>query len=514
MAQELGLHTKYGKATTSRECHDIERPIDISNIDTMSRAHPNRKHEAIQQIRNASYTKHHHPQPPSSKKPRFDARNPSTLAADDAREAGEEEDYRDVDRLLEIDEIGRGGQQPKRSAVNLDGYDTDSSNENFELRATAKAEANAAKNLPKSHEEEVNDMFADLEEAVEQKGGGDDDDDDGEDLSREGKTKKKKDVRFLDVSEIEGQVPHSKSGGRVSADTTLGNDRMMTDQGESGSSSSESGDEERARIGSDVDEEVGAGGKKKHAPRLDAFNMRAEDEEGKFDGEGNFVRKAADRDAVHDRWLEGLSKKDMKKAREAQAKRENDRRHRDKEDDSILSSDILSTLIRNLERGETILEALQRLGKGLEKKKRVPTWQKNKRKDTEKEKAEQESEANQKDAKRREKIAAVTEAADRLLTRGQTEVYDLEREMLVRQYERVTGDEWVDVAAPDSGPDEDTATSRQWQYRWSDKRDGGQLYGPYDGLTMSAWGDAGYFGEDVEFRRVGDAGWSRSVDFV
>ena len=468
----------------------------------MSRAQPNLKQETLQQIRNASYTKNH-PQHPSSKKPRFDARNPSTLAAD----AQEGEDYQEVDRLLEIDEIGKGGQQAKRSAVNLDGYDTDSSNENFETRATAKAEATAEKNLPKSHDEEVNDMFADLEETV-------DKEEDDEDLGREGK-KKKKDVRFLDVNEIEGQVLNSTSGGRVSADILPGKSRMAVDQEGSGSSSSESGDEERARIDSDIDEEVGAGGKKKHAPRLDAFNMRAEDEEGKFDGEGNFVRKAADRDAVHDRWLEGLSKKDMKKARDAQAKRENERRQRDMEDDSILTSDILSTLINNLDRGETIIEALQRLGKGLEKKKKIPTWQKNRRKDVDKEeKAEKDSEANDKDTKRREKIAVITEAADRLLTRGQTEVYDLEREMLVRQYERVSGDKWVEVAAPDSDDDEDVGATRQWQYRWSDKRDGGQLYGPYDGATMFAWNDAGYFGEGVEFRRVGDAGWSRSVDFV
>ena len=63
--------------------------------------------------------------------------------------------------------------------------------------------------------------------------------------------------------------------------------------------------------------ELGAGGKKSHAPKLDAFNMKNEQEEGRFDAQGNFVRKAADPDAVHDSWLEGVSKKDMKKAKEA-----------------------------------------------------------------------------------------------------------------------------------------------------------------------------------------------------
>ena len=41
--------------------------------------------------------------------------------------------------------------------------------------------------------------------------------------------------------------------------------------------------------------------------------MKNEQEEGRFDAQGNFVRKAADPDAVHDLWLEGVSKKDMKK---------------------------------------------------------------------------------------------------------------------------------------------------------------------------------------------------------
>jgi len=31
---------------------------------------------------------------------------------------------------------------------------------------------------------------------------------------------------------------------------------------------------------------------------------------------------------------------------------------------------------------------------------------------------------------------------------------------------------------------------------------------------MIAWQDAGYFGEGVEFRRVGEGDWSRIVDFV
>ena len=63
---------------------------------------------------------HHLEGEPSSKKPRFDPRNPSQLAPD-----AEEEDP-----ILNADEIGKGS-GIKRNAVNIDGYDSDSSTENF-----------------------------------------------------------------------------------------------------------------------------------------------------------------------------------------------------------------------------------------------------------------------------------------------------------------------------------------------------------------------------------------------
>ncbi|MBE7180434.1 MAG: GYF domain-containing protein [Terriglobus roseus] len=445
---------------------------------------------------------------PSAKKPRFDARNPSTLAPDAPEE----------DAILELDEIGKGGQQTKRSAVNLDGYESDSSTENFDARASArdKAKPPAAGGAGKAQDEEDNDMFADLEE--EEFPDGDDD----EELNREGKGEKKA-VRFLEAEEIEGQVASSKSGGHVSADFTL-NDRGKTKarDTEQDSSSESGGDEERDKVGSDVDEELGAGSKKKHAPKLDAFNMNQEGEDGRFDESGNYVRKAVDPDAVHDSWLEGVSKKEMKKAAEAHEQREVERRKKTAEQDSIQLADILSTLISRLERGETVLEALQRLGKAKSKSKSKPRWQKNKRKHVDGDADAMDVDAQREPAdddpvesRRRQEVEILTEAADQLLTRGEAEVYDTEREMLMRQYRNETGEDWKEATRPPGGDDSDARTGdRQWEYRWSDARDGGERHGPYDAATMRAWNDAGYFGEGVEFRRLGDGDWSRSVDFV
>lgn len=449
---------------------------------------------------------------PNAKKPRFDVRNPSALAPDAPED----------DAILDADEIGKHGQQTKRNAVNIDGYDSDSSNEGFDARANAKAKEagkNAKANADSSMAED-NDMFADLAEDLQ-------DGDEDEELAGEGK-KQKKNVRFLAADEIEGQVAGSKGGGHVSADFSLqgsgptgqrkGRQKDIDKEVES-SSESDVADEERADVGEDIDEEIGAGGKKEHAPKLDAFNMKIEQEEGAFDAQGNYVRKVADPNAVHDSWLEGVSKKDMKKAKEAADKREEDRRQRIIEADSVVTSDILKTLIPYLEKGETVLEALGRLGRGKEKKK--PKWlKKNKNSLSNGEAMETDTEKLPEDSaetRRKKVVEAITDAADRLLTRGQAEVYDTEREMFIRQYNRDTGEEWVDPPREKDQPDgaEASGETKQWEFRWIDGRDGGQINGPYDAATMTSWNHAGYFGEGVEFRRADVGGeWMRTMAFI
>ena len=503
------------------------------------------------------FTRTHYGEPsgtdaPSAKKPRFDVRNPSALAPDAIEE----------DAILDADEIGKRGQQTKRSAVNIDGYDSDSSNEGFDARADAKAKASQKDKggREKSKAEEESDMFADLDEGGAAGGEGADGDDD-EEFTRQGK-KKAKSVRFLGEEEIEGQVTNSKAGGHVSADFSINGhgptrsdasngsferSQKENDEDESGSSS-EASDSERAAAD---DDEIGAGGKKSHAPRLDAFNMKSEQEEGRFDQEGNYVRKAVDPDAVHDSWLEGISKKDMKRAKEAMDKQEEEQRQKRLADDSLLTSDVLKSLITQLERGETPLEALARLGPG-KKAKQKPKWQqKAKRKGNEDEMDLDRTNSNgdkhqvedPAEIRRRSAVEAITAAADQLLTRGQMEIYDTERESLTRLYTRETGEQWKDPPAPSNEVGEDTdqdpdpdpdaagdggvvrstspnsnananAKAKQWEYRWADARDGGDTHGPFDGEMMRAWNEAGYFGEGVEFREVGEAGWSRLVDFV
>ncbi|KAA8571747.1 hypothetical protein MFRU_035g00050 [Monilinia fructicola] len=452
-----------------------------------------------------------------SKKPKFDLRNPSALVADEPEE----------DAVLDADVIGSRGTGTKRGAVNIDGYDSDSDNEGFDARADERArgkkgevnlaealdgyrkEKSGATNGKADIEDDDADMFADLEDEF---AGGD------ENESELKARKRGKEVRFLKEDEIEGQVLGSKSGGHISGNFALDpKGKLSTHAMDDQESSDDEEDAVLAAQEEDVDEEVGAGGLKRNAPKVDAFNMKAEQEEGKFDANGNFVRNAADRDAVHDSWLEGISKKEMKKAAEAHEKREEERRQKRLEDDAMLLSDILRTLILRLDKGETVLEALARLGKGQAKTKKVPKWKLKKqlRKDDSMDVDTGKFE-DPEQIRIREAINAITGAADQLLIKGQTDVYEQEREMLVRQYRRETGEEWIEPPREvDIDEEGGTKATKMWEYRWTDGRDGAAKQGPFDSSTMVAWQDAGYFGEGVEFRRVGqEGGWSRVVDFI
>ena len=99
---------------------------------------------------------------------------------------------------------------------------------------------------------------------------------------------------------------------------------------------------------------------------LSSFNMREEMEEGKFAADGTYV-KTFDPHAVHDRWMDGVDEKEIKMAR--RMKRRQDRIEKEKmkaEEREFEQSGgkraLEFQLVGMLKRGETVLEALQRLG--------------------------------------------------------------------------------------------------------------------------------------------------------
>lgn len=474
-----------------------------------------------------------HDGPSSSKRVKFDVRNPSALAPDSRDD--DDADAEDA-AVLDADVIGKGPGATKRGAVNIDGYDSDSENETFDDRA----ERRGARGANGGGDVDIADKLDNYDRNLRDGGAGgqgagegpagdddedmfaaDDDDPDEQDTnnpaapSTTSRGRKGKEVRFLDAHKIEGQESTSKSGGHIHLD-------------EQNASSDDEEDVELAIQEEGVDEEIGMGGLKRNAPKIDAFNMKNEQEEGAFDEAGNFIRKAVDPDAVHDRWLEGVSKKEMKKAREAHEKREAELRAARKEDDSLLTQDLLRSLILQLERGETPIEALARLGRARKSEpKKVPKWKLKKLKGREKKDGgdadamdvdhgkEPEDPAQ---ARVKEAINVITEAADKLLAREYADVYETERELLVREWQDEAGERWREPSAAaeattTGGGGSTAGAGRMWEYRWTDGRDGESVQGPYDGPTMKAWQDAGYF-EGVEFRAVGEDTWDRLAEFV
>lgn len=186
-----------------------------------------------------------------------------------------------------------------------------------------------------------------------EKDGGDDDDDmfamaDTEDAKAEESSAKKKKEEYLRLGDIEGQEFNEGegSGGEGEED-----DLADTDESEP---EDEDDAERRKKAGMGFE--------------LSKFNMRDEMEEGKFTADGSFVR-TFDPHAAHDRWLEGTDEREMKKARRAKRaleRKERDRLRREQREEESLKhggkAEIEKEMLTLMQRGETVLEALARLG--------------------------------------------------------------------------------------------------------------------------------------------------------
>ncbi|RPA83561.1 hypothetical protein BJ508DRAFT_413242 [Ascobolus immersus RN42] len=432
-------------------------------------------------------------------KPQFDPRNPSALLPENNPNASTKDDE-DPDSVLDLDEIGIGARKTKRGAVNIAGYDTDSSGDE------------GGKVGMEPIAEDDDDMFGDSDSEDKKKKAGEASD-------------KKKNVRFLRKDEIEGQ---EEDTGDVYSDAES-EDEAGTGEGTGVNvvpDDVEPSDPESM-------EEDGEGHvpkkqkTKKKAPKIEPFHMSNEMEEGAFDETGNYVRNARDAEELHDNWLAGVKKADIAKAKAAHEAREKIRIDKEKSEKAIPTYEILAVLITSLERGETVIEALGRVGSGMKRKRTQVNWREKRKakkagvedappKDAEMTEAPPETEEEKADRLKKELVEKITEAADRLLTRGQTEIYDKTREELQRQYRALTGDDWVDTSTAGPGQEQENFENAQWEYRWTDNRDSGAVYGPFGTAEMRAWYTHGFFEGPIEFRRAGsgDGNWSGVAAFV
>jgi CD2 antigen cytoplasmic tail-binding protein 2 len=222
----------------------------------------------------------------------------------------------------EVDDALENPSATRKGRVKTEGYESDSSDDGEGVVLSRRAGAEGAP-------DEDEDMFA-----------ADPKEDDDKAESGE---KKKRGEEFLRLGDIEGQ-----EFGRGSGDDD--------EEGLGDSDSDEPEDEDDA----ERRKKVGMG------YEMSSFNMREEMEEGKFAADGMYVRNF-DPHALHDRWMDGLGEREIKLARRRKRRREKEQMEKIREEERELEmlggkEAVEREVLAMLKKGETVLEALQRLG--------------------------------------------------------------------------------------------------------------------------------------------------------
>ncbi|GAA6026936.1 hypothetical protein JCM8097_005977 [Rhodosporidiobolus ruineniae] len=271
----------------------------------------------------------------AGKKLRFAPNNAEAVAAD-----------RDADDL-ELDLEQGGGGNKKRNVV-TDGYDSDSSagsDGGFGGAGGGRKGRGVGEQAAEPDDDE-DDMF----------GGGP-----GVDKGTDVKGKKKE-KEFLDMGDIEGQE--------------FGRDDEDEDPAMPGGPAPDAEDDEEEEeeyeavddLANDDDAPRARRSKKGMGFQLSSFNMKEEMNEGRFSADGSYVANKTDPLANHDAWLDGVSKKAIKAAKESKDRM--DAKQKQREEDEAkneeqltqLRDDCLIGLLSLVRPGETVTKALNRLG--------------------------------------------------------------------------------------------------------------------------------------------------------
>jgi CD2 antigen cytoplasmic tail-binding protein 2 len=375
-------------------------------------------------------------------------------------------------------------QQGRKGRVVTAGYDSDEDSDEGEEEEADDGEQNGKV----AGVDEDDDMFT-LEE------GGD----------AEAKTQKNG-KKFLELGNIEGQEFAHKDAEEEERDAEL---ELETDNEEY------EVDEEEKEALHDADDVVQPLKKKKKSrPKpgdkddmgfeIDDFNMKNEMASGRFDEEGNYIANAKDPHAEHDKWLTGhYSRKGIKEAKEAKERREKERKAREKNQDNarLDEDECFMKLAELMEKGETVLEALQRLGAVVKKagRKNAKTAVSDKDGMTpEMERAKKE-------------LEQITSLSSALMSRfGKINAYDETYESILRVVRRsgLVRETWDPAAARDKqGNGHIEEDTRQFTYKWSPAylaattqsvEPDVQIFGPYPAQDIKVWFENGYFGDQGE----------------
>ncbi|KAG8967055.1 hypothetical protein FRC03_010803 [Tulasnella sp. 419] len=401
---------------------------------------------------------------PSNKKARFaDATEESDALTGNAFEEQVQGD-------LETPSLSRKG------GIKVEGYDTDSSDDGEGVVESRKR-------------------------SLRKKNVGDDDEDD-DDMFGGGKTasdedaprSKKKETKFMNLGDIEGQE-FGRTGGGL-------------------------GDEDEDEEPEDEDDAIRRE-KKGMGYELSSFNMKNEMEEGKFAEDGSFIR-SYDPHQVHDKWMDGIDDREIKKARRLRKKMEEKEREREKrEEEEGLAGrqkeELERELLEYVKPGESVLQTLTRLGsekRQLDKAKPKVRSAKAALDPT----VPVESNVRAEPVNGPSPIDRVTALASALMSMGNLHIYEETHRTLVHSVKEsgMVPSDWV---PPTAAPPPSSAGDRKYQYRWSPdylaSHPGGasanDIFGPFTKEELVAWRDAAYFGpsgDRIQLRPAGGTVWS------
>lgn len=293
-------------------------------------------------------------------------------------------------------------------------------------------------------------------------------------------------------------------------------------------------------------------------PSPRSFNMQDELAEGRFSADGSYVQNAVDPLATHDTWLDGVSKKSIKAARESKLRMEEDARRREEQEakgDGALAQerdDCMIGLLGLIREGETVTKALSRLGAARKKVVRRKVKAKSSDEgdemevdgdDTAMAGIEEPAAAAVEEDPAVKKINRITHLASTLLAQGELEIYDTSYEDMIKtlKEEGAVRRDWIPPRDPDiereavaaaSAAREAAATpgrrvliarpgasggpppSSRYLYRWVVPQEGqpeGQEYGPFPRSELEGWIAQGYFGgaraEKIVVKPEGKEAW-------
>ncbi|GAB6030158.1 CD2 antigen cytoplasmic tail-binding protein 2 [Chamberlinius hualienensis] len=275
--------------------------------------------------------------------------------------------------------------------------------------------------------------------------------------------------------------------------------------------------------------------------KITPFNIKEELEEGHFDKDGNYFLNKEEE--IRDSWLDNIDwvkvKAQEKPLKEGGlAESESD----DEDDDPAVNIDecsVVKQIIELMKPGETILRAIRRLGnKSSSSASASSRWLKNKKKLTQKQKDKNLEQNPDEAEEQRKKMLALTEMADKLLSRGRTEIYSETYEKLKHQIESknraetsepldMFGDDFPEKEKVSSEPKPGTSQTDDenkknysnailWEFKW-EKEPEAKVYGPHTTDEMQSWVSEGYFNDGVWVRRADetDAQFysSKRIDF-